>query len=71
MAQSVQNAVDETGARYLLLLDGPEPTEGDVYTMLGDYKADMWAGLDVNDDTPGFELVLSDGELRLYEILCD
>lgn len=70
-SRSVQDAVKKTGARYLLLLDGPKPTEGDVYTMLGDYRADIWAGLNVDDDTQGFELVLSDGVLRLYKIVCD
>ena len=65
--EDVQEAVASTGASYLLVLDGYGWDE-DVYTALGDYWPALWSGLEVNDDTPGFEVVLSEGNMRLYRI---
>lgn len=63
----VRSAVDAIGAKYLLVLDyGPEGREG--ADMPGHFKDD-WAGLDsVRDDTPGFDIVLSSRDMRLYRI---
>lgn len=64
---AVRQAVTSVGARYLLVLDGYGWDE-DVYTALGDYWPDMWSGLEVTDETPGFEVVLAEGPLRLYRV---
>ena len=64
----VQKAVKETGARYVLLLDqGVSRKKG---TWLAQYKdPESWRGIDnITDDTPGFKPILSNGEMRLYEI---
>lgn len=65
---AVQKAVKETGARYVLLLDqGVSRKKG---TWLAQYKdPESWRGIDnITDDTPGFKPILSNGEMRLYEI---
>ncbi|WP_165251906.1 DUF6541 family protein [Adlercreutzia sp. ZJ304] len=65
---SVQKAVEQTGAQYLIKLD-----QDDQYIRqspyLFTYDESLWEGVDgVNDDTPGFEIVLSEGDMRLYRI---
>lgn len=36
------------------------------------YKPEDWAGIEsVTDETPGFEVVLADGDMRLYKIVTD
>lgn len=43
----------------------------DTYYLFS-YVPDEWAGIDaVNDETPGFELVLREGDMRLYRIVLD
>lgn len=66
--EDVQEAVASTGASYLLVLDGYGWDE-DVYTALGDYWPALWSGLEVDDDTPGFDVVLAEGNMRLYRIV--
>jgi hypothetical protein len=63
----VSSNVKQTGAKYLLVLDyGESGREG--IDMPGFHKSD-WAGIDsVDDSTPGFSLVLSDKDMRLYSI---
>ena len=69
--EMVHEAVQETGAQYVLQLDRHVPfAEG---TWLWQYTEDQvpgWFGINsVDDDTPGFTPVLSDGEeMRLYRI---
>ena len=64
----VQEAVRKIGARYLLVLDLKNqeyPTRS--YSI--SYFPEEWAGIDaVNDDTPGFTPILSEGDMRLYRI---
>ncbi len=66
----VREAVARTGATYVLLLDKDVPY-GDGW-WLWQYEWDdqvLWAGItSVDDDTPGFSLVLSEGDMRLYRI---
>jgi hypothetical protein len=74
----VQDAVNETGAKWVLLLDAKDgeliqddnldtrwenwdPPRGAIENWLGLYE--------IKEETPGFELVLSDGDMRLYKIL--
>lgn len=63
----VQAAVRNTGIRYVLQLDkdNAEKQPG----RHGGYKEEQWAGIaSVDDDTPGFTPVLSEGDMRLYKI---
>lgn len=57
----VQQAVRETGARYVLLLDLENPA------LLGN-QSYFFSGLQITDKDPGFEVVLREGPYRLYKI---
>ena len=60
--QHVVDAVRSTGARYVLLLDET--------VHVGAFDEEEWLGiLSITDETPGFKAVLSDGDMRLYEIV--
>ena len=63
----ISRDIKQAGAKYLLVLDyGENGHEG--IDMPGDHKAD-WVGIDsVDDSTPGFSLVLSEKDMRLYAI---
>lgn len=65
--ERVRAALDEVGARYFLILDeGDSLAEGPPVGMLDE---DLWTGItSIAPDTPGFELVLSEGDMRLYEL---
>lgn len=63
----VRDAFEKVGAHYVLLLDQgktfrnqPKPPS---------YDGTLWTGLTaIMDDTPGFRPVLSESDMRLYEI---
>ena len=57
----VQQAVRETGARYVLLLDLENPA-------LQGNQSDLFPGLQITDEIPGFEIVLQEVPYRLYRI---
>ncbi|HIT44693.1 MAG TPA: hypothetical protein IAC28_01195 [Candidatus Aphodovivens excrementavium] len=63
----VQQVLEKYNARYLMLLDdatSANPTKGNLR-----YKASDWVGIEsVDENTPGFELVLSEDDMRLYRI---
>lgn len=63
----VQDAIDAVGAKYVLMLDyGHIPYHRDWPA----YSAENWEGITaIGDNTPGFESVLSEGDMRLYRIL--
>lgn len=63
---AVENAVSDIGAQYVLKLHlDPESNDDRNH-----WTPDEWTGLDnITDETPGFEIVLSDGDMRLYRIL--
>lgn len=64
----VAQAVKSTGAEYLVKLDCDGRTEYSRF--LFSYEEREWFGVDrVTDDTPGFEVVLSEGDMRLYRIV--
>lgn len=66
----VQEAVKSTGAHYVLQLDQGVPYE-DLVKLPQFYEEnrDKWVGIDrIDDGTPGFTLVLADGDMRLYRI---
>lgn len=65
---TVQDAVESTGAEYLLQLD--QGVAFDEGKWLPQYeRPEDWKGIDaVRDDTPGFTILLSEGDMRLYKI---
>lgn len=64
---SVLLALQTIGAKYLMLLDIDPSLSGSIYEE--HFTSDSWMGmLSVADDTPGLELLLSEGDMRLYEI---
>ena len=65
---AVAEAVRAVGATYLLQLDQNGKHDGNSF--LFSYEANDWFGIDrVNDETPGFEIVLAEGDMRLYRIV--
>ena len=63
----VQQALRQVDARYVILLD--DPSGSDPTMDSSRYEAEKWAGIEsITPDTPGFTLLLSEGDMRLYEI---
>lgn len=63
----VQQAVKEAGASYVLLLENDYEDGNGLYT--APYNSDEWVGItSITDQTPGFTLIYSDGDMRLYQI---
>ena len=66
----VQDAVAKTGSQYLLVLDQGDLDTEDNRRYNVSYNSDQWVGIEsISDDTPGFEPVLSEGDMRLYRIV--
>lgn len=66
-SDEVRRVVDEIDARYVLMLD--ERSGEDRTTLKLRYKEENWQGIEsINEQTPGFDLLLSEGDMRLYEI---
>lgn len=64
----VREALRDVNAHYVLLLDSPHTDESSFQRLR--YKSEDWVGIEsITEDTPGFELVLSDDDKRLYRIL--
>ncbi len=65
----VREAVEKTGVRYVLLFDvEEEQTDNDCY--FNAYNPDQWVGVNsIDDQTPGFGVVMSEGDMRLYKIV--
>lgn len=66
---AVQKAVKDIDARYVLLLD--QGAIDDASTeVLPPYAWSVWRGIGaITESTPGFKLLLSEGDMRLYEII--
>lgn len=65
--QSVQQAVDNVSADYILILDQNDDFDNSKH--LWSYEEAHWLGFDsISDATEGLELVLSDGDMRLYKV---
>ena len=64
----VREAVESTGAKYLIKLDhGVSYEDGTWFRQYRNPK--NYKGIEeVDDDTPGFTVVLSEGDMRLYRI---
>lgn len=66
---SVRQAVADVNAQYVMLLDYGGEITADRHTY-GYYDPGEWKGFNqIADDTPGFEVVLSEGDMRLYRIV--
>lgn len=66
-SDEVREVVEKTGARYVMLLD--EKSYDDRTVVKFRYKEEDWVGIEsITQDTPGFTLVLSEGDMRLYRI---
>lgn len=66
----VQQAVEDGDFHYLIRLNtgSDDPNRSNMFGAR--YNPDDWIGIEsVNDDTPGFEIILSDGNMRLYRIM--
>lgn len=66
--EDVRKAVSAIDGQYVLQLDQGEPYV--VSPHLFTYgEGEQWRGIDsIRDDTPGFEVVLAEGDMRLYKI---
>lgn len=69
--ESVRAAVSDIGARYVLQLDQGQPGIPREYLFTYE-NGEKWQGIDaIRDETPGFEVVLADGDMRLYRITAE
>ena len=67
--EDVQEAVKKTGAKYLLLLDADVSDKAQTRYWFDHYYKELWQGMDaITEETPGFKVVLAEGDMRLYEI---
>ncbi len=70
--EEMQKQVREQNIGYLLQLDQGDGKNGvneDGSVLDLGYRQKEWAGVNaVRDDTPGFTVVLSEGDMRLYQI---
>ena len=67
--KEVASLVNNLNAKYVLLLDIDEDAEEATVYEDG-FNRKRWRGLvELDDDTPGFEIVLSKGDMRLYRIV--
>ncbi|WP_165054738.1 MULTISPECIES: DUF6541 family protein [unclassified Adlercreutzia] len=70
----VAEAVEDAGAEYVLLLDQGATIDDTERVWLFTWRwwADWWDGLmSISDETPGFEVALAEGDMRLYAIVRD
>lgn len=67
-SREVQDAVKRVHAKYVIQLDaGVDPTGS--YEFYNNYKKEDWVGINsIDENTPGFELVYKDNDMRLYRI---
>ena len=66
--ESVRDAVEKLGVEYVLLLKVDSEPLNYYSSVLGD-GTELWPSLyEIDEDTPGFTLILEDGEMRLYRL---
>ena len=66
----VKKAVENIGAEYVMLLDY-ERAWSDAPKLPQSTQPSFWKGIDsITDETPGFELILAEDDMRLYKIVC-
>lgn len=67
--EDVARALRKSNAKYLLLLDQGTLPEEDYMRYTVSYHPENWTGIEaIDDQTPGLELLLSEGDMRLYRI---
>lgn len=65
--EEVSEAARRIGVRYVVLLDQGNENGAGMYE--APYERERWIGLSsINDETPGFKVVLAEGDKRLYEL---
>lgn len=66
--QAIKNKMADLGVRYVLQLDsGSNPSNGNTFHPY--YNPSDWTGIQsITSETPGFELVYSKGDIRLYRL---
>ncbi|BAK44115.1 glucose-6-phosphate isomerase [Eggerthella sp. YY7918] len=66
--EDVQKALKDANIKYILVLDlGGKITEERCF--YGYYTPQKWQGINaIDDNTPGLKVLLSEGDMRLYEI---
>lgn len=63
----VRQALERSGAKYVLVLD--TPNQDGIKGMFHTYKEDSWRGIEsITPDTPGFRLVASSEDAALFKI---
>lgn len=69
-SEEVQDAVKDLGAKYVLRMYPVDAVYGDTEIMWGLYTdPQAWKGVNaINDKTKGFEILLAEGDMRLYKI---
>lgn len=67
--EGVREAATNLGIEYVLVLDSAQSDEPTMYEFFT-YKEGQWQGImNITDETPGFEVVLAEGDMRLYRIV--
>lgn len=67
--EDVLRSVKDEGFSYLLRLDEGVEASSKLRSKNYRYHSEDWEGIEsVTDNTPGFEVVLADGDMRLYKI---
>jgi len=77
-SEEVASAAKRMGIQYVLQLsdegyrDYPDNSDLKVSPFGPTYAIDDWKGIDgITESTPGFEVILSDGDMKLYKIVGD
>lgn len=66
----VAAAAERKQVGYVLVLDADSEDGKTIYG--NTYEPEDWVGVNsMTDDTPGFEVVLAEGDMRLYRIIAD
>ena len=66
--EAVQEAVESIGVEYVLQLSSPEGLT-DGLSIFVDDGSQGWSGImSIDETTPGFTLVLEEGDMRLFEL---
>lgn len=61
------DAVEDSGIRYVILFDIYDKDGERMYDAAKDLS--LWKGImNISDDTPGFEVVLAEDDMRLYRL---
>lgn len=67
--EDVKAALSSIGTKYVLLLDIGGSADVDSRRFFDTYDQNEWRGFNsIDDSTPGFKILLSEGDMRLYEI---